>query len=199
MRSSPKSVCPILHNEADCLLNQNCHWISKTNKCSKKRTKQMNRTISKKTMKPVYQAKFIDIYDIIHTNTLSNNIEIEQKANEYVQNTQNGVGIGDILFCGTQHDRKEFGFYLVLPDKNNKNNKVVHCLNEGLIAGGVIDKKNILHKYNVKYDVMFVNSAKTKHYEYNKYFWGRGSYDFKLEHKIPYEFYKNKLMDRQFR
>lgn len=34
-------MCPILHNEVDCLLNQNCHWILKTNKCSKKPIKQM--------------------------------------------------------------------------------------------------------------------------------------------------------------
>lgn len=180
------------HNEVDCVRNKNCNWISKTNKCSKKRTKQM---------KPVYQAKFMDIYDIIHTNTLANNIDIEQKANEYVQNIQNGVNIGDILFCGTPHDRQEYGFYLVLPDKNNKNNKVVYCLREGWgmgwISGGVIDKKNILHKYHVKYDAMFMASAKTKHYEFKQYF--LGNIDYTLAPQIRYEFYKNKLMERQFR
>lgn len=66
---------------------------------------------------------------------MANDIEIEQKANEYVQN---GVNIGDILFCGKPHDRQECGFYLVLPDKNNT---VVHCLSEGWISGGVIYKK----------------------------------------------------------
>jgi hypothetical protein len=42
MRS--KAKCPILYNEVDCLLHQNCNWISKTNKCSKKSIKQMNQT-----------------------------------------------------------------------------------------------------------------------------------------------------------
>ena len=38
-----------------------------------------------------------------------------------------------------RYSQKEYGFYLVLPDKNNKNNKAVYCLREGW--GGVIDKK----------------------------------------------------------
>lgn len=55
--------------------------------------------------------------------------------------------------------------------------------------------KNILHKYNVKYDEMFMNAAKTRHYQFNDYF----TNNYKLEHQIPYELYKNKRMDRQFR
>ena len=107
----------------------------------------------------IYQARLLDLYDLIGPTdkTLE---EIAKMANEYAQNAANAVNIGDILFCGTPHDRQEYGFYIVLPDGENK---VAKCMGEGWgagwVAGGVIDQKDILQEHNVKYDDMFTKPS----------------------------------------
>jgi len=141
--------------------------------------------------KLTYQARLIDLTELIKPETLSNNGEIEIKANEYVQNKQNVTNIGDILFCGSTRDRQEYGFYIVLPDGKNK---VVLCLSEGWgmgwISGGVIDKKDILHQYHVKYDDML--SRPIGIFEFDQYFLGNA--DSTLPQQIIHEFRQNNLL-----
>ena len=140
----------------------------------------------------LYQAKLIDLIHFIKPELMSDNSEIEIRANEYVQIEENQVNIGDILFCGTTGDRQEYGFYLVLPGEANK--KVVLCLSEGWgmgwISGGVIDKKDILQKYNVKYDDIL--SRKRGIHEFDNYFLGHA--DSSLPPQIIEEFRTNKLI-----
>jgi hypothetical protein len=139
----------------------------------------------------LYQAKLIDLIHFIKPEFLSDNSEIEIRANEYVQIEENQVNIGDILFCGTTRDRQEYGFYLVLPDGENK---VVKCLGEGWgmgwISGGVIDHKDILHRYNVKYDVLL--GQKSGIYEFDMYFLGH--IESSMPPQIIEEFKQNKLI-----
>lgn len=141
----------------------------------------------------LYQAKLVDIHDsILYNKDITDRSQIETFANEYVNNEKNRMNIGDLLFCGTKTDRQEYGFYLVLPGKGNK--KVVLCLYEGWgmgwISGGVIDKKDILHKYNVKYDDLL--SRKREIHEFDNYFLGHA--DSSLPPQIIDEFRTNKLI-----
>jgi hypothetical protein len=164
-----------------------------------KRSRKLNirrRRRSIKGGKPshkLYQAKLVNIHDTIYYNDdITDRDQIETFANEYVNNRENGMNIGDILFCGTKRGREENGFYLVLPGEGN--NKRVICLNDGWgmgwISGGVIDKKDILHEYNVKYDDLL--SQKRGIHEFDNYFLGYA--DSSLPQEIRDEFRKNKLL-----
>ena len=138
-----------------------------------------------------YQARLFDLYDLIKPETHHDNNEIAKMANEYVQNEENAVNIGDILFCGTPHDRQEYGFYIVLPEGQNK---VAKCLGDGWgagwIVGGVIDQKDILHDYNVKYDDMFAKPSRIYWFE-NDFL---GEFDKFMPQQIIDEFKKNNLL-----
>jgi hypothetical protein len=141
----------------------------------------------------VYQAKLINIWDLIDPVNLSDNTEIKTKANDYVNDSKNGVNIGDILFCGSTGSRQEYGFYIVLPQGENK---IVNCLGEGWgmgwISGGVIDHKDILHKYNVKYDDLL--NKKDEFYEFDVSFLGH--WDHSQPKQIIDEFKKNGLTSK---
>jgi hypothetical protein len=137
-----------------------------------------------------YQAKLIDLYDFIGPTDKTRD-EIEKMANEYAQKEENAVNIGDILFCGTPHDRQEYGFYIVLPDGENK---VAKCLGEGWgagwIVGGVIDQKDILNEHNVKYDNMFSTPSGVWWFE-NDFL---GEFDKFMPQQIRDELRKNNLL-----
>jgi hypothetical protein len=140
----------------------------------------------------LYQAKLVDIQDsILNNEDITERSEIETYANEFVNKEQNGMNIGDILFCGTKTDRQEYGFYLVLPDGENK---VVKCLGEGWgmgwISGGIIDHKDVLNRYDVKYDNLL--SQKSGIYEFDMYFLGH--IESSMPPQIIEEFKQNKLI-----
>ena len=190
--------CPPL-NMVDCGKNQNCSWSSKTNKCSKKRVskakaanqapvavavnKSVKKLAAKKPAKKVYQAKLIEI----DPDNMVKHSEMSKKINEYMKNKKNKVSIGDILYVWTDNDRQEYNFHIVLPGR-----KAV-CLGDGWgmnwEAGGVIDKKDILHKYNVKYDDVL--SKDSGNYYFDEYFRGKMSV---MEQEIKDEFKKNDLL-----
>jgi hypothetical protein len=185
----------------DCGKNQNCSWSSKTNKCSKKRVskskaanqspvavavavnKSVKKSAAKKPAKKVYQAKFIEI----DPDNMVKHSEMSKKINEYMKNKKNKVNIGDLLYVWTDNDRQEYNFHIVLPGR-----KAV-CLGDGWgmnwEAGGVIDKKDILHKYNVKYDDIL--SKNSGNYFFDEYFRGKMSV---MEQEIKDEFKKNGLL-----
>ena len=160
-----------------------------------KRRRSIRRRKSIKGGRPpkrdTYQARLFDLYDLIRPEDNKTHEEIAKMANEYAQNAENAVNIGDILFCGTPHDRQEYGFYIVLPDGENK---VAKCLGEGWgagwVAGGVIDQKDILHVHNVKYDEMFTKPSGIYWFE-NDFL---GYFDKFMPQEIIDEFKKNNLL-----
>jgi hypothetical protein len=188
------SECPPL-NMVDCGKNQNCSWSSKTNKCSKKRVSKAKASkpvvvqapvVVKKSAvkaKKVYQAKFIEI----DPDTMVKHSQMSNKINEYMKDKKNKVNIGDLLYVETDTDRQEYNFHIVLPGR-----KAV-CLNDGWgmgwEAGGVINQKDILHKYNVKYDDIL--SKDSGNYYFDEYFRGKMSV---MEQEIKDEFIKNNLL-----
>jgi hypothetical protein len=208
--------CPPL-NMVDCGKNQNCSWSSKTNKCSKKRVSKVKaakpvvsdqapvssvkkskaaqapepvapvkKSVKKQKAAPakeVYQAKFIEI----DPDNMVKHSQMSKKINEYMKNKKNKVNIGDILYVETTSDRQEYNFHIVLPGR-----KAV-CLNDGWgmgwEAGGVINQKEILHKYNVKYDDILAKKSGNTYFD--EYF--RGEYA-RMEQEIKDEFIKNDLL-----
>ena len=113
--------------------------------------------------------------------------QMSKKINEYMKDKKNKVNIGDILYVETDTDRKEYNFHIVMPGR-----KAV-CLGEGWgtgwSAGGVIDKKDILHQYNVKYDDILAKES--GNFYFDEYF--RGEFN-SMEQKIKDEFIKNDLL-----
>jgi hypothetical protein len=131
----------------------------------------------------VYQAKFIDI----DPDNMVKHSQMSKKINEYMKDTKNKVNIGDLLYVWTDNDRQEYNFHIVLPGRK------ALCLGEGWgmnwESGGVIDKKDILHKYNVKYDDIL--SKDSGNYYFDEYFRGKV---YIMEQEIKDEFKKNGLL-----
>jgi len=133
--------------------------------------------------KEVYQAKFIEI----DPDNMVKHSQMSEKINKYMKNKKNKVNIGDILYVETTSDRQEYNFHIVLPGR--KALPLGDGWGANWEAGGVIDQKDILHKYNVKYDDIL--SKDSGNLFFDEYFRGK---TYLMDQEINDEFKKNDLL-----
>jgi hypothetical protein len=133
--------------------------------------------------KKVYQAKFIEI----NPDNWVKHSQMSKKINEYLKDKKNKVNIGDILYVETDTDRPEYNCHIVLPGR--KALYLGYGWGGNWEAGGIIDQKDILHKYNVKYDNIL--SKKSGNYYFDQFFRGKA---YHMDQEITNEFKKNDLL-----
>jgi hypothetical protein len=154
----PRSVCPGLKSEVNCKENAECKWNVKLSKCRKAPAKRA----TKKIVKPVYQAKFIEIDDEnitkgFNKGKYNKNPNYEDKKyfaqlNKYKPSKKTGINIGDILYIVSGDN--QYCIYIALPGKVEwlgDDGDTIDFVTNLLLHGDILKKKN------VKYAKLFKN------------------------------------------
>ena len=155
----PYSACSGLKSVDDCTENVECKWNDTLSKCRK--------ALTKKRVRDVYDAKFIEIENdkIINgvaNGTINMNLNYNDKKylaqlNTYKPSKKNGINVGDILCI--EGGELKYCCFIALPGK------VQWLGDDGDTPDFILNLlkyKPILDKYYVRYDNLVKNQGKNQ-------------------------------------